>query len=871
MLRRIHNLEVRDIKSLNGEHSFDFDDRITVIHGENGIGKTTIAQILMLTLVRSARGDVIKNLLTPVTGGSPQSKVTFSTDDGKYLISKTWGDANQTKLIDINSMQIISEGGKAEDMAASLAFEMDANSKSKRDGLISLLNSSVENYMASLTFHSQGNLHLAPKMGTHLRNIGLAVDQAELSKAFEKIEGNANDEAKFLISSILKSGEPKKGATGVLLDQRSKVHNLINRLEEATEISNNLQRAEMRLFDLEQNQQNVSEDNRAELRNKIKALRDGIKSHRELREKASEELRKFKEQFEPIKNEHEKRLKLVQDFNIKEKSFNIATDKSNESSIVRKEAKNMFEESKSSIEIVVDQNKLTNDWVQYLSIEENKDQLKIALNRAKKDLNSLSEDEAKLKQIKDSLKALKLPDSSNWTEIRKLEGEIKSIEITKTMNVRLNKDVKNFVVFADGVKVDENGMASEKIEIKNGKDLIVEVLQLSDGQSLTKLQHDLEQILVSLDAETVKELADRSTLSIGYKKDISTLNNSIKKYETKDAYLKQITDLGVKLSSKLKKPKEKQPDEDLEILLIKLSERLKNLNNTHKSIDKKYTDAMVNEKTCINHLADLQKDISELRVILSNHRKEFEMDDILALKFNQNTENLAKKQLMFKKLNDNKELQETTPEKRANTLEIQLDKFDDARTDVITLKERVTQLRDSKQLQDFIDLEANIEVEKVILYGLETDFSAFNLISSLARDSKDLHQEESRSDIKKEIDRLLSHVWGRDPNISLDDDGSALSSGLIPVEAESHGTKEQLQTIHRLVLLSKHSVKGTVMMLDDALVFASSGRLNRMKDVIQDSVDNKGMQFIIFSCRDGDYNDIGNKLISLDERRYNLI
>ena len=297
MLRRIHNLEVRDIKSLNGEHSFDFDDRITVIHGENGIGKTTIAQILMLTLVRSARGDVIKNLLTPVTGGSPQSKVTFSTDDGKYLISKTWGDANQTKLIDINSMQIISEGGKAEDMAASLAFEMDANSKSKRDGLISLLNSSVENYMASLTFHSQGNLHLAPKMGTHLRNIGLAVDQAELSKAFEKIEGNANDEAKFLISSILKSGEPKKGATGVLLDQRSKVHNLINRLEEATEISNNLQRAEMRLFDLEQNQQNVSEDNRAELRNKIKALRDGIKSHRELREKASEELRKFKEQF----------------------------------------------------------------------------------------------------------------------------------------------------------------------------------------------------------------------------------------------------------------------------------------------------------------------------------------------------------------------------------------------------------------------------------------------------------------------------------------------------------------------------------------------------------------------------------------------
>ena len=65
MLRRIHKLEIRDIKTWKGEFSFDFDDRITVIHGVNGAGKTTIAQILMLTIIRSAKGDMTKNLLTP--------------------------------------------------------------------------------------------------------------------------------------------------------------------------------------------------------------------------------------------------------------------------------------------------------------------------------------------------------------------------------------------------------------------------------------------------------------------------------------------------------------------------------------------------------------------------------------------------------------------------------------------------------------------------------------------------------------------------------------------------------------------------------------------------------------------------------------
>jgi uncharacterized protein YhaN len=87
----------------------------------------------------------------------------------------------------------------------------------------------------------------------------------------------------------------------------------------------------------------------------------------------------------------------------------------------------------------------------------------------------------------------------------------------------------------------------------------------------------------------------------------------------------------------------------------------------------------------------------------------------------------------------------------------------------------------------------------------------------------------------------------------------------LKVADESHGTKEQLQSVLRMVLLATEAGEnGTVMLLDDALVFADSGRLSRMKTVITNFITKHNMQFIIFSCKEDDYKDISNEKYNLN-------
>jgi uncharacterized protein YhaN len=111
---------------------------------------------------------------------------------------------------------------------------------------------------------------------------------------------------------------------------------------------------------------------------------------------------------------------------------------------------------------------------------------------------------------------------------------------------------------------------------------------------------------------------------------------------------------------------------------------------------------------------------------------------------------------------------------------------------------------------------------------------------------------------------LLNYVWGVDADLTFAEDGAPIQTRQIDIKDESHGTKEQLQTILRLVLLSTAAENGTTMLLDDALVFSDDGRLSRMKDVLQVE-SNAGMQLIIFTCRPEDYVDIADEIINLDD------
>ena len=148
--------------------------------------------------------------------------------------------------------------------------------------------------------------------------------------------------------------------------------------------------------------------------------------------------------------------------------------------------------------------------------------------------------------------------------------------------------------------------------------------------------------------------------------------------------------------------------------------------------------------------------------------------------------------------------------------------------------------------------------------SLQLDYKAFQLIKELSQVAGNAAQEQARTETSERLNRLLNYVWGVEPEITIGDDGAPVTTRRIAIKDESHGTREQLQTVLRLVLLSTAAPNGTTILLDDALVFASEGRLRRMKDVLI-AERRAGMQMIIFSCKQGDYVDIADHTINLDE------
>ena len=47
MLQKIEKLVIEDCRIWKGRHEFDFENGVNVIHGDNGVGKSTLAMMLM--------------------------------------------------------------------------------------------------------------------------------------------------------------------------------------------------------------------------------------------------------------------------------------------------------------------------------------------------------------------------------------------------------------------------------------------------------------------------------------------------------------------------------------------------------------------------------------------------------------------------------------------------------------------------------------------------------------------------------------------------------------------------------------------------------------------------------------------------------
>ena len=325
-----------------------------------------------------------------------------------------------------------------------------------------------------------------------------------------------------------------------------------------------------------------------------------------------------------------------------------------------------------------------------------------------------------------------------------------------------------------------------------------------------------------------------------------------------------IAELKAKIETKVTKPDLPLPEGDLHDEGVRITERVRLAEEALEAVREARAQAQADHIASNTRLVDATTAWNETLATLEEHRTTYGTDEDVAQQLTQASEDLETKAAGWKVFVENKELREDAPEMKATNLQRSLDAYDQQRDGLIRLQERVVQLRSNPLLQRLPDLEAALHVEADALSRLQLEYEAYDLIQKLAEQAGVAAQQLARNETTERMHRLLNYVWGVDADLTFAEDGAPIQTRQIDIKDESHGTKEQLQTILRLVLLSTAAENGTTMLLDDALVFSDDGRLSRMKDVLQVE-SNAGMQLIIFTCRPEDYVDIADEIINLDD------
>ena len=867
MLKKIEQLVIRDIRCWDGERTIDFDDGITLIHGENGRGKTTLNTILMLTLVHSANSNGIKADLTPTNGGSPRSSVTFSTEEGRYTISKTWGNREQSRIFDADTNEELERGGAAEDLARKLAFNLPPTSGryTNKDGPIGNLEKAIEAALPALTFHSQGNLHIAPKMEEELSNIGLEVDDADRATAFRKLSKEAKKEEVLLISSTTAAGLPRATANGDIVDKKAEIAQIKGDIDEAEEVAELLLEAERRLFESsELGEDEINEESRAETRQTIRDLLQQCAEHREARETARLGHETLKEVHAPLKTLSNERNTLLKADTDAEKmlaglilSEAVARENFEKVDLSFNTAKDALEEHSSGSELI-------KQWLLYNSQEQRNREQELLLERNKLDRQKHHDGLMKQTNLQIKLGNLTLATEEQWDQINEYNAMIAAAKASRKMTVNVQKLPKDWVVLGDGQVIEDTGDAAELIEVRKKDGVLIDVRQAMDGLSPSEIGLQKQEFLQQIGAKSTSELNKRQAQSVALKTEIDAIERELNMLMSLEEIEIAIAELQANIERKVKMPEEALPEIDLGDELVRLKERVRLATETLDKVREERA-AALEKHTSSQTLRQTTEETSlAAKANLDAHREAHGDDQSLGESEVTARTNMNEALALFNSFVEAKPIKEDAPETRARLLQTNLDAYDDQREVMIRLEEEVKRYRENHLLQILPELQTQCRIERTTLESLQLDYKAFQLIKELSQVAGNAAQEQARTETSERLNRLLNYVWGVEPEITIGDDGAPVTTRRIAINDESHGTREQLQTVLRLVLLSTAAPNGTTILLDDALVFASEGRLRRMKDVLI-AERRAGMQMIIFSCKQGDYVDIADHAINLDE------
>ncbi|WP_338174089.1 hypothetical protein [Candidatus Poseidonia alphae] len=879
MLRRVHKLVVRDIRKWVNESTFEFDDGVTLVKGLNGSGKTTLAMALTLTMCHSANSDRLKEALSPHRGGSPMSSVTFTADAGRFTITKVWGDRKKSTLKDEESGEIICRGMEAEDEVSRIAFGITEPSGnfSAANGLLFNLNKRIIGNLASLFFHAQGTLSDLLNMGEALRNIGLQVDEQELASAFRLVSEGAEKEAKGYVSSWNNDNSPHARARqdSKLVKAMAEVQTTRDRLNTAEQHEKDLIENQSRLLNLRSNV--PTDEDWKQIRIDIEDLRASAEAHQALREKASAKFIALTEILAPLKEVLAERFRLME---LVETNNEVLTEKvgqMNTKTALKEQAVRARTELEGRKRRASDELSIVDEWLLFNNHEA---AIAIASNQHEDltgKLAQLRETITRKSERQNEFEQLGAPTEEQWQTIRELRTKRETLSTQQNLNIEvLGATPEGLDLLADGEALTESGAAAEHLDIVwEGNQIVRIAPNLELEETIEEINAQLNVLLAELNAADVKELSERqqrkAELLVLIKQDEAILA-ALRPFEQLQ---EEIARLKKQMDGQPSKPTEDPPEGDLSEKKLALQARIEELQGQLDSAEASVSVSIAEAAAADADHKTAQEHLLNAQTSLDSHKLEHGPTDVLEEKERNAREAMESAKTEHQRLMDAKPLEEDAPKTKASNLSKQLGASEQRRTEVAKLEERVELMRNDALLSDLPELKANLHALESNMRMLQTDFLAYRFIMDAANEAREEAQAQSRSQITDQLDSLLRHVWGHEPQTTMKDDGTPHTIGGLDFSDESYGTREQYNIVLRMVLLGLLRFDEETgepmplmapMILDDALVFADEGRLKRMKDAIVSKVgdDGTGLQGIIFSCRGDDYLDIANKTIDLD-------
>ena len=870
MLTRIMSLRVRDIGPWSGDHEFAFHDGLTLLHGRNGIGKSTLALALIMTLAFTARSRKTKEAFLPLSGGAPLSSVTFAVGDDVFTIVKVWGDMNQSLLSKQGEAEPIAVGDLAEAKAAELAFGLPPQSGNFTRPVDEELRNRIAKSLATLIFHSQGDLIEALDMGGALGSIGLVVDEQELARALSKVAAAAKVEASVLQSST------NKNANGSLVEAKRELETLNARIEQAKVVVASLLQKQSLL--LEKEALVPSDEDVEEGRGQARNLRERADDHQTKREAVRSQLEEARRVHAPPKERLDERRGLESE---RERATAAFAETREALAVAEAQATPLTEQfttAEGQVASLNAQHANAKQWLAWDGRAATNELLERDVEGAKAAIQVRAEHQQTLAELESELQALQVPSEEDWREIRALRDAKVAHETQRSLDIQIVGELPEGTQFiADGEVVHEGAEASAVVTFSGTDGPIAHVRPVAgDAESLEEIERKLNALLDSFGVATLAEIRIRQDDQQRLKTQIEVTRAALSNCPPPEELEATIAQKTAALEHGLEAPLEARPEGDLAALIEAMQVRIEDAQDRLKKAEENLRTAREAQAGARALFTSAEKTLSKADSELSEHIKAFGPTGALI-----EAELIARKALdeartIFAALDEAKALEEDALRSQADQITSRLDNLDQERLGIVRLQEQVASLRNHPDLEDLNDLEAKVVVKEAEVARLQLEHDAFKLLETSAQAAQAQAQAQSRSAVAERLDFLLGYIWGHGRDTTLNEDGSPGTVGGVPFDRESHGTREQYNLVMRIVLLEllKMNEEGepvplnAPLILDDALVFADQGRRERTRNLLRSKVDQQpGLQLIIFSCRPEDYLDIADAVIDLDMER----